>query len=144
MRHSPCGECGLKLHCSVCAPNNPGHSPCGECGLKYVWAMAHGYRDESLPMRGVWIEMHLVEHNLHIGNRHSPCGECGLKLLPQMSYQPSFQSLPMRGVWIEIPPNIIWHAPFKSLPMRGVWIEISGAVARRYCRYVTPHAGSVD
>ena len=34
--HSPCGECGLKLHTLAEDAQHRGHSPHGECGLKYV------------------------------------------------------------------------------------------------------------
>ena len=33
------------------------HSPCGECGLKYDNYGNTATIKESLPMRGVWIEM---------------------------------------------------------------------------------------
>ena len=56
-----------------------GHSPCGECGLKSVYCNPAAVRTESLPMRGVWIEI--------VGKRKR---------------NQAIKSLPMRGVWIEI------------------------------------------
>ena len=35
------------------------HSPCGECGLKFDLHLSTQTPVVSLPMRGVWIEMHM-------------------------------------------------------------------------------------
>ena len=59
--HSPQGECGLKFIGINDEPFDMSHSPQGECGLKCM-----GFHDrlglaESLPARGVWIEMLVLQ-----------------------------------------------------------------------------------
>ena len=55
--HSPQGECGLKLDSFRDLVRVRGHSPQGECGLKYVVLRQAEAAVESLPARGVWIEI---------------------------------------------------------------------------------------
>ena len=76
----------------------------------------------SLPARGVWIEIRRSWSNRCRRPRHSPQGECGLK------YDVACD--PLRCL--------------VSLPARGVWIEI--VCFRRFRRgaVVTPRKGSVD
>ena len=102
---------------------------------------------ESLPSRGVWIEIGAdcgcagrihgrsprgecglkcpMSGNVSHSAGRSPRGECGLKSLPANSIIKGYMSLPSRGVWIEIEflelPN---GKTMLSLPSRGVWIEI--------------------
>ena len=56
----------------------------------------------SLPTRGGWIEITLVEGARVVAERPSPHGEGGLKLLLSASCCGTFTSLPTRGGWIEI------------------------------------------
>ena len=63
-------------------PPNAGRSPRGECGLKSEDFAGLYSAEESLPSRGVWIEM--------ISRRISRSGS---------------SSLPSRGVWIEMLSN---------------------------------------
>ena len=57
MSHSPQGECGLKFLLGRNVGNHQCHSPQGECGLKYDFARQIIVFGESLPARGVWIEI---------------------------------------------------------------------------------------
>ncbi len=75
----------------------------------------------SLPTRGVWIEIPILEPRILVLG-HSPPGECGLK------YYATFNPYPLP-----------W-----SLPTRGVWIEIFADMMQIGKQIVTPHQGSVD
>ena len=80
---------------------NPCHSPHGECGLKFA---ANGFVaawQESLPTRGVWIEIAMLKEQYE-----------------------DLTSLPTRGVWIEINGVVCTLRISMSLPTRGVWIEM--------------------
>ncbi len=77
--------------------------------------------DESLPARGVWIE--IVNMRSHYENQ---------------------SSLPARGVWIEITEMEQQENRLQSLPARGVWIEISNFSYFSYVAKVAPRKGSVD
>ena len=39
------------------SPVKPRRSPCGERGLKFLLPMVEVPSDESLPVRGAWVEM---------------------------------------------------------------------------------------
>ena len=82
--------------------------------------------NESLPTRGVWIEIR--DYNSIMGNvnrGHSPHGECGLKFCSVVCGKKCILSLPTRGVWIEISAVLVsCGLGLMSLPTRGVWIEI--------------------
>ena len=122
------------------------HSPRGECGLKLREDGLHAVRFSSLPARGVWIEMPAgseatlsrlsslpargVWIEIYPSDQpadkqcHSPRGECGLKLIRRRRPREGQRSLPARGVWIEIFQIYDNLIEFTSLPARGVWIEI--------------------
>ena len=55
------------------------HSPRGECGLKLAGYAEMVRRLQSLPARGVWIEIDISERKWLRLRGHSPRGECGLK-----------------------------------------------------------------
>ena len=83
---------------------------------------AHGL---SLPARGVWIEIPWPVPRRGCAARRSPQGECGLKLRGSVQLLLRGLSLPARGVWIEITYEQAAVGLVKaSLPARGVWIEI--------------------
>ena len=77
---------------------------------------------ESLPARGVWIEIYTLYWPAVGQIRHSPQGECGLKCHRSAGRD----------------------ALHGSLPARGVWIEIEAAAALSEAFAVTPRKGSVD
>ena len=121
--HSPRGECGLKS----CVPiksilHTHRHSPRGECGLKYRSGEKADWKlRQSLPARGVWVEMaHFV------GER-----------LPD-SVTPREGSVGWNHVSLSIELNL-----YSSLPARGVWVEIWPVHKRKGYRKVTPREGSV-
>ena len=58
--------------------------------------------NESLPARGVWIEILSWFTCSATSCSHSPQGECGLKYEVLGGELVGFGSLPARGVWIEI------------------------------------------
>ncbi len=142
------------------------HSPRGECGLKYDPGQHRADDGESLPARGVWIEMTSVmtsppapqshsprgECGLKCGwciswcNRisHSPRGECGLKFfrLSRMEFSLGHSPRGECGLkcYIGHPPS----PPLPSLPARGVWIEIQIQHHQTRRNIVTPREGSVD
>ena len=81
-------------------------------------------RRESLPARGVWIEIWLERAMSLRRAGRSPQGECGLKCDIRPTGLRPVESLPARGVWIEIGGTCSTRWPCMSLPARGVWIEI--------------------
>ena len=82
---------------------------------------------ESLPARGVWIEIGLSALAMPSASGHSPRGECGLKYRVMQAADGLAESLPARGVWIEINPYVEYEGDQTSLPARGVWIEMPSA-----------------
>ena len=147
-RHSPHGECGLKLHLRSYLPPSirslPAwgvwieicgayidrlhlcrHSPHGECGLKFEVIEFQNPLVYSHSPHG---ECGLKSHNgqiQHNCQRHSPHGECGLKLVRVFVTLTLALSLPAWGVWIEIITGGSFTASRNSsLPAWGVWIEI--------------------
>ena len=101
----------------------------------------------SLPTRGAWIEIGMIElqsdglpsrsphgerglkssssrRGPRTGSR-SPHGERGLKSMTTTAAAPICESLPTRGAWIEIAYKDREGASAESLPTRGAWIEIS-------------------
>ena len=122
-RHSPHGECGLKLTVVQYMFNfGIGHSPHGECGLK----------------------LDGVSGIASLCCRHSPHGECGLKCIKKGVSLMAKASLPAWGVWIEIPLLRYPMTRSASLPAWGVWIEIKSDYYDLTPREVTPRMGSVD
>ena len=79
------------------------------------------FSQESLPVRGAWIEMAAARRSSAVPG-----------------------SLPVRGAWIEI--SQLWCRGLwlPSLPVRGAWIEIGGGRRAQDGRRVAPRAGSVD
>ena len=77
---SPCGESELKFHARARYYYPACLSPCGESGLKFApVSVTYVVADESLPMRGEWIEISR-EGPGRVGETClSPCGESGLK-----------------------------------------------------------------
>ena len=77
-RHSPQGECGLKYFFERVPLKFRSHSPQGECGLKFLHVLGGGIGKQSLPARGVRVE---ICSSIHVDavRGHSPQGECGLK-----------------------------------------------------------------
>ena len=57
----------------------PGRSPQGECGLKLSETVVVQCVLQSLPARGVWIEIKNVTRDMYRELGRSPQGECGLK-----------------------------------------------------------------
>ena len=56
----------------------------------------------SLPVRGAWIEMRIVQSALLATISRSPCGERGLKYGKGHCDFDGLTSLPVRGAWIEM------------------------------------------
>ena len=99
-------------------------SPCGERGLKCCLYSFAALLLQSLPVRGAWVEMLLMQCGempvLSLPVRgawveifkfrrrakkifgRSPCGERGLKLLSMVLQTIPQMSLPVRGAWVEI------------------------------------------
>ena len=77
--------------------------------------------NESLPVRGAWIEMRF-----------------------RTLYRYLMLSLPVRGAWIEITTGGVQMDKVTSLPVRGAWIEIISMVLTNMNNKVSPRAGSVD
>ena len=76
----------------------------------------------SLPLRGAWIEISVIEIFM---------------MIPP--------SLPLRGAWIEIELGTRSTANLaQSLPLRGAWIEILFGMYPEDFDIVAPPAGSVD
>ena len=100
-RHSPQGECGLKLY-EAKAMVEPGKSlPARGVWIEIYASLHDSAFTKSLPARGVWIEI-WRNTKWSICPRHSPQGECGLKYAVQWRSENAGGSLPARGVWIEI------------------------------------------
>ena len=59
----------------------------------------------SLPVRGAWIEIYILQDFSRQRRSRSPCGERGLKFLAYSSAFSGEVSLPVRGAWIEIEPT---------------------------------------
>ena len=143
-------------------------SPCGERGLKFFWNNSFSLSNESLPVRGAWIEIKVYAKLLRNNDRslpvrgawieisrrkgesrrdyrRSPCGERGLKLLYARAARHGKASLPVRGAWIEISRGRCRpRCGGRSLPVRGAWIEISPRTTPPRSTRVAPRAGSVD
>ena len=98
---------------------------------------------QSLPARGVWIEIWPSTMARRWHWRRSPQGECGLKCVDENAIGiVNRKSLPARGVWIEISlSSPCMAAARKSLPARGVWIEIGTPSRRRRCCPSLPARG---
>ena len=77
-------------------------SPHGERGLKCSLPHKRQFRCKSLPSRGAWIEIKIIEDRVRSGDR----------------------SLPSRGAWIEMVYSPVSPPSWASLPSRGAWIEI--------------------
>ena len=101
-RHFPWGKCGLKSSVICKLASLPfSHFPWGKCGLKWEKYRIEMEKEESLPVREVWIEIFWfwrvdrgagvtsregsVDWNsfnfcfLYVTYRHFPWGKCGLK-----------------------------------------------------------------
>ena len=76
---------------------------------------------ESLPARGVWVEITISTLALILLSCHSPHGECGLK-----------SDLVLDNLYL-----------VGSLPARGVWVEINYFLGDEMPDGVTPRTGSV-
>ena len=122
-------------------------SPCGERGLKFRACAGEKSQNESLPVRGAWVEIFRggacaspsvslpvrgawVEIAGGSGGsggdwRRSPCGERGLKSVVCRSFSCPFRSLPVRGAWVEIATGSRQAGRFASLPVRGAWVEMA-------------------
>ena len=70
--------------------------------MKYEIRINKYIIEESLPLRGAWIEIASHEKVNHGFTRRSPYGERGLKLLIRQPCSHVTTSLPLRGAWIEI------------------------------------------
>ena len=103
-----------------------------------------GSSRKSLPARGVWIEIEEYRSRIDRAASHSPQGECGLKFRRSGGDRRQPVSLPARGVWIEIKLASAGSDPAKSLPARGVWIEMEFERMALENDFVTPRKGSVD
>ena len=100
-------------------------SPCGERGLKSPLESLASNDNESLPVRGAWIEMAWVMGSAWVTDCRSPCGERGLKYQQGNRDCLPARSLPVRGAWIEIEVYAkLLRNKYRSLPVRGAWIEI--------------------
>ena len=75
----------------------------------------------SLPVRGAWIEIPILQPLYNM-----------------------IKSLPVRGAWIEISLLCRLSAPDTSLPVRGAWIEILPTIVSLAKAHVAPRKGSVD
>ena len=85
--------------------------------------------DRSLPSRGAWIEMELLEAlgvaSFGVAPLAGSVDRNGVQVLPITDDQ---LSLPSRGAWIEICPRRHGAAMLSpSLPSRGAWIEMAAA-----------------
>ena len=56
----------------------------------------------SLPVRGAWIEIYILQDFSRQRRSRSPCGERGLKSSPPAACRRRTPSLPVRGAWIEM------------------------------------------
>ena len=73
--------------------------------MKFLLPVVEVPSDESLPVRGAWIEMQALTSLLADVLRRSPCGERGLKSSGRSGCSARRKSLPVRGAWIEI---LLW------------------------------------
>ena len=132
LRRSPPGERGLKSALPVgCLDYSPCRSPPGERGLKCRWVGLLRRPVLSLPSRGAWIEICMLNAMPYGKQSRSPPGERGLKCSATNPKLAPEMSLPSRGAWIEM--RISWpcFTRRRSLPSRGAWIEIGEK--RRQC-----------
>ena len=80
-----------------------GRSPCGERGLKYGVSDKQVAYATSLPVRGAWVEIALIDSDARHADSRSPCGERGLKfIVTAVCHEWVLVSLPVRGAWVEI------------------------------------------
>ena len=89
--------------------------------MKSGVAYWYRYSDESLPVRGAWIEIFVLRAD-----------------------NPGISSLPVRGAWIEIYYWLFCYVRRGSLPVRGAWIEIEKEGVNMPIGGVAPRKGSVD
>ena len=69
--------------------------------MKYLHMISLHTVPRSLPVRGAWVEIHILEVS------------CLL-----------IMSLPVRGAWVEISGAVRKALSSPSLPVRGAWVEI--------------------
>ena len=142
---SPSGERGLKLQIEPVVRALVGRSPSGERGLKFRSGHRQLVRDQSLPIRGAWIEITTSTPARSTTGSRSPSGERGLKSVVPWVGVAWTVSLPIRGAWIEIYTRHVYSliSPCRSPSgERGLKFEGAGTVARHGA--VAPHPGSVD
>ena len=122
-RRSPQGECGLKC-CGVRSPIDFVQSlPARGVWIEISWQAVLAARHGLLPARGVWIEIIMKPKNLTF-DESLPARGVWIEIINIFSQKVSMKSLPARGVWIEIAWRSIVVEDGPSLPARGVWIEI--------------------
>ena len=121
------------------------HSPQGECGLKLVKLVDSLVCSQSLPARGVWIEISWPWNRQRQASRHSPQGECGLKLIEiEATARKDGSHSPQGECGLKYDPLRHHGGDVESLPARGVWIEMDTAFVHLLTPDVTPRKGSVD
>ena len=120
------------------------HSPRGECGLKYMFSSNCMSPAESLPARGVWIEM-WIQRPIYWCSPVTPReGSVDWNRPSSTSWMRSGTSLPARGVWIEMISGIYVNH-FDSVTPREGSVDWNLMVAYYAgAEWVTPREGSVD
>ncbi len=100
--------------------------------------------DQSLPARGVWIEIDVSPQTGNAGEVSLPARGVWIEMGQVTIFTSFCSSLPARGVWIEMTSSAGPTAVTASLPARGVWIEIRNSRKNHRHPTVTPREGSVD
>ena len=141
-------------------------SPCGERGLKYRGCRRSALWNQSLPVRGAWIEISprlpasAITASLPVRGAwieisafwywstatfcRSPCGERGLKSEDRSQNHQHCGRSPCgeRGLKCDGIGSQVFAQT--SLPVRGAWIEMTSPPGRCKTHRVAPRAGSVD
>ena len=122
--HSSYEECGLKYQSFANLSVDLSHSSYEECGLKLYCLQRLGFKQMSLFVRRMWIEIiisaarfkqpchssyeecglkYLVSHDFNtVVGSHSSYEECGLKSIEGLTEAANETSLFVRRMWIEI------------------------------------------
>ena len=121
-----------------------GRSPQGECGLKYCVSLVLSCACQSLPARGVWIEITVTLLIVTPDWSRSPQGECGLKFRDRQTAAERDSRSPQGECGLKLLVVGGFQQADGSLPARGVWIEIIARPLSGLLRTVAPRKGSVD
>ena len=142
---SPHGERGLKCHLTT--DKHPGNQSLPTRGawieISVLNVVPESY-GESLPTRGAWIEIQSAPTLAALQGSRSPHGERGLKCICRPLCFKKASRSPHGERGLKSSSNLTRLLLSRSLPTRGAWIEIIGRMPVLADYNVAPHTGSVD